>query len=103
MEINVNPASWLNLVNLLQSGEYVFWDGVEYPEIPYDDGDTYITLTRQQATRIDLLAYDYYGESNYFWVILLANNLDYPTDMYEGMVIRMPSADTVEALLQPSV
>lgn len=102
MQVNVDPASWLNLVDLLNYNNTIFWESTDYPEIPYSDTDTYVTLNLIYSKRIDLLAWDLYGNPNYFWVILLANNLDYPSDLYEGLTIRVPSKDVVDSLLQPA-
>lgn len=102
MDLSIDANSWLNLTNLLQSGEYIFWDQTEYPDIPLTVGDQYIQLTQQQASRIDLLAFDTYGDPVLLWVIMLANNIDYPSQMYEGMVIRLPAQDTIDSILQPN-
>lgn len=101
MQVNLDPSSWLNLINLLSSGEYLFWESVDFPEIPLLNTDSYIQINREQAKRIDLLAYDTYGDSGYFWFILLANNIDYPSELYEGMTIRLPAKETIDQLIQP--
>jgi len=100
MDVNIDQNSWLNLTDLLQSGQYIFWDQTEYPEVPLTDDDVYIQLSAQQAKRIDLLAYDTYGDPVLFWIIMIANNIDYPAQMYEGMTIRLPSQDTIDSILK---
>lgn len=99
MEVPIDSSSWLNMVDLLSSGEFVFWESTDYPEFPLDVSDTYIQVTLQYANRIDLLAFDTYGDSGYFWAILIANNLDYPSQVYEGMLLRLPAKDKIDSFL----
>ena len=99
MDLNVNPASWLNLSRLLEFNGVFFWDHIDLPDIPFSTDDTYVTLTADQAQRIDLVAYDYYGDTRYFWIILQANDVDLPNQFLEGQVIRIPSKDTIDQLL----
>jgi hypothetical protein len=62
----------------------------KYPEIPFSDTDIYIESVF--GDRLDLIAYDYYKSTDYYWVILVANNL--PGDsifVTPGAQIRIPS------------
>lgn len=61
----------------------------KYPEIPFSDRDIYIEAVF--GDRLDLIAYDYYKSTDYYWVILVANNL--PGDsifVKPGAQIRIP-------------
>jgi len=100
-EINISPGSWLNLTRLLDFKGLIFWDQTEYPEIPFSTDDTYVQLEQGQATRLDLIAYDFYDDPELMWVIQVANNLDLPNQAREGMVIRIPARETVDGLLRP--
>ncbi len=44
-----------------------------YPKIPISDSDKFIYIPR--GTRIDSLAYKYYGDSSLWWIISRANGL----------------------------
>lgn len=99
-QVGINKNSILNLTELLDFQGVLFWDQVDYPEIPLSDDDTYIQLTQQQAHRIDLIAHDFYGDSDFMWAIMLANNIDYPNQLVEGAVIRVPALDTVKSLIK---
>ena len=61
-----------------------------YPEIPADTNDIYIVTTI--TDRLDILAYNFYGDSTLYWVIAMANNLTgdslIPTP---GTQIRIPT------------
>lgn len=45
---------------------------VPFIEIPVRDTDKYETF-KVNKTRLDLLSYDYYGTSDYWWLIMQAN------------------------------
>jgi hypothetical protein len=47
-------------------------DLVPFAEIPKTSGDIYITYRHGQK-RLDQISYDYYGSSDYAWLILQAN------------------------------
>ena len=61
-----------------------------YPEIPVSDQDDYVIAVL--GDRIDLLAFDFYGDVALWWVIASANSL--PGDslyLEPGMQIRIPN------------
>lgn len=99
MQVSVDPGSWLNLTNLYNFNGVEFWGPTNYPDIPFSNDDTYIQLTQNQARRLDLLAFEFYGNSQLMWIILQANNLDLPNQVFDGMVLRLPSKDTVNQIL----
>jgi len=98
--VNVEQNSWLQLTELLEFQDYLFWDQTEYPDIPFDENDTYLQLTQQQALRLDLLAFDTYGDATLIWVIQLANNLELPNQAREGMILRLPAKETIDNILK---
>ncbi len=61
-----------------------------YPKIKPNDNDIYIIV--DTADRLDLLAYKYYSNTEYYWIIAVANNIN-NGDMYleGGTQIRIPS------------
>lgn len=101
MDLTVSTGSWLNLTQLLEFKGVIFWDQTEYPDIALSDDDTYIQLTDAQAHRIDLIAQDFYGDSELLWILQVANNVDLPNQFVEGQVIRIPAKATVSTLLAP--
>jgi hypothetical protein len=100
-EINVSTGSWLNLTELLEFRGIVFWGNTDYPEIPFSEDDTYIRLTQQQAKQIDLVAFDYLGDPELYWIICLANNKDMVNAFLENELIRIPPLRVVEQILTP--
>lgn len=99
-QVTVQSSSWLNLTRLLSFNGYLFWDNTEYPDIPFADQDTYIQLTDQQAKRIDLVAFDQYGDSNLMWILMLANDKLLPNDFLVGETIRVPVKTTIDTILK---
>ena len=67
-----------------------------YPDIPFSDTDSYVIAT--MGDRLDLLAFDFYGDSSLYWVIASANSISgdslYPDP---GMQLRIPS--NIQAIL----
>jgi hypothetical protein len=69
-------------------GEIYYQNNV-YPDVPINEEDSYIITTL--GDRLDLIAYDFYGDPTYWWVIASANSL--PGDSMIppiGMQLRIP-------------
>lgn len=69
-----------------------------YPEIPVTEQDDYVITVL--GDRLDLLAFDIYGDTSYWWVIASANSL--PGDslyLEPGTQLRIPN-DVVAAMNQ---
>lgn len=61
-----------------------------YPDIPLSPDDSYVIAVL--GDRLDLLAFDFYGDVSFWWVIAAANAL--PGDslnLEPGMQIRIPA------------
>ena len=85
-----------NNVEILKDSSGVrYYKGVKYPFIPFGDDDIYIIVN--YGDRLDLIAYDYYGSVDDYWVLMAAN--DIPRDSIfppPGTQLRIPS-DIVSA------
>lgn len=67
------------------------YTGTKYPRIPLNFGDIYVYA--EQGDRFDTLALQYYGNSEYWWVISIANE-DLKQDSYYlplNQQIRIPA------------
>jgi hypothetical protein len=61
-----------------------------YPEIPVTEEDDYVITVL--GDRLDLLAFDFYGDSSFWWIIASANSLSGDSIYLEpGLQIRIPS------------
>ena len=67
-----------------------YFESTIYPKVKPTDNDIYIIST--QSDRLDLLASKYYGNSSYWWIISVANNLnDASLSIEPGRQLRIPS------------
>ena len=61
-----------------------------YPNVSVTPQDTYIIT--KGTDRLDLIAYDFYGDSTLWWVIAMANNLEGDSIFVgDGVQLRIPS------------
>lgn len=68
------------------------------PTIPKSDEDIYI-YTRE-GDRLDLLAYEYYGTAEYWWVLAQCNHITDSWAIKPGIRFRIPpSVDYIKDLL----
>jgi nucleoid-associated protein YgaU len=90
MTVNVSNMSPLRFAELVTVDGVEFWNTIDLPTIPDQPGD--IVHTVKSTDRLDLLAYEYYGDPVAQWVIAVANDLEIlPTDLNAGDTIRIPS------------
>ena len=59
-----------------------------YPQIPIEDSDTFIYT--KDGDRFDTLAYKFYGDSTYWWIIAKANGIRGKLGLKPGTPIRIP-------------
>lgn len=82
-----------NGVILSENGKQ-FWKG---SKIPYDYTDTIVILAPKYNMQPDLLAYEFYGNTVYEWLILYYNNITDPwTQFVTGKTIRLPKLERVQ-------
>jgi len=62
-----------------------------YPTIPLDPSDIYVITTI--GDRLDSLAYSYYNDPTYYWIISIANNNITKGSLYPvpGTQLRIPT------------
>ena len=68
-----------------------YYKGKFYPNIPLSETDEYVITTI--GDRLDSLAYSYYNDVNYWWVIAAANNNATKGSMFPvpGTQLRIPT------------
>jgi hypothetical protein len=72
----------------LYDGRIVFRPKI-YPNIPFRDDDVYVAT--ELGDRLDTLAFDFYEDSTYWWIIASANNIHGAKFAFEpGTVLRIP-------------
>ena len=60
-----------------------YYKGKIYPDIPYLITDEYVITT--EGDRLDTIAYSYYGDSELWWIISVANN-----NITQGSIFPIP-------------
>lgn len=79
----------IKVTNNSQLGEQYYSNNV-YPQIPTTEDDTYVIAVL--GDRLDLMAFDFYGDPSFWWVIASANAL--PGDslyLEPGSQVRIPA------------
>lgn len=79
-----------------------FMDVAKFPEIPKLSDDVVMTINKTYQFRPDLLAFDLYGTSNFWWVFALRNPntiKDPIFDMLPGVRIYIPKKSTINNLI----
>lgn len=98
MSVSLTRFSRLKFANLLSEEGFEFWQTLYATEIGVHGDD--VTYIIRQNDRIDRLASSFYGDPVLWWVIALANNLEFlPTDLMEGQTLRIPSPRYVTTVL----
>ena len=98
MAISLGSRSRLRFKELLEINGVTFWELDELPVVPDQVDDIYYMVT--QTDRIDLLSTTFYGDSNMWWVIAVANNLNLlPSELVPGTTLRIPSPNYVANVL----
>lgn len=60
-----------------------------YPDIPQQSNDIYVAT--ETGDRLDTLAYQFYRDSNLWWIIAAANNIHgAPIAFKDGTILRIP-------------
>jgi nucleoid-associated protein YgaU len=91
MSVSIKKRSRLQFGTLLSMDGFEFWDLLELPTIPAQPDDT--TYQVLAGDRIDTLAFRFYGDPILWWVLAVANDLEFlPTDLQEGQTLRIPAA-----------
>ena len=100
MRITVDKNSWLTLAPLLDYDGFTFWDTPNFPDIEPQDKDVFVDVTDLYVGRLDLLAFDQYGDVNLWWAIALANKIDLiPSGVVLGMRLRIPNKAYLQRLI----
>lgn len=77
-----------NAKKVLSTGRTVLKSRI-YPNIALRDDDLYVAS--ETGDRLDTLAYQYYQDSNLWWIIASANNIhDGKLGLADGTVLRIP-------------
>lgn len=90
MAVNCPPKSRLRFAELTTIGGVEFWDMNDFATVPEQPDD--LRYEVQSIDRLDTLAYRFYGNSIFWWVIAIANDMELiEVELNEGTRLRIPS------------
>ncbi len=90
----LHKNSPLRFSSMISLDGFKFWQPVSLPK--FIERDTDILYDFVDGDTVWKLAYDRYGDTRLFWVILWANDIDLPeVDLYPGRTIRIPTRKRV--------
>ena len=90
MAVQVPPRSRLRFTDLLTVEGVEFWDMVDFPTVPEQPDDLQYEVTA--VDRLDTIAYAFYGQSLFWWVIAVANDMELiEVELNVGKTLRIPS------------
>lgn len=82
------------------SSRFVEW--WERYDTPHDTSDLVYVLEEKYVGRPDLLAYAFYGDTAYKWIIMQYNNILNPDELIAGVALLMPTKDKVSEAFKAS-
>jgi hypothetical protein len=77
-------------LNLLGNGKY--YETSKFPSAEALSEFTTIQIIANKFDRLDNLAHIHLGDSQYWWIIALFNNLDWAYSIQEGQVLKIPTS-----------
>lgn len=70
-------------------------------ELTEDSSDVFITVTQEYEKRPDLVSWNAYGTSDYWWVIYEFNSIRDPLfQLKAGQILRIPAIERVLAAIE---
>lgn len=93
-------AKLYNNIKINTTNNLSYYANAVYPEIEFSSEDKYIITSYED--RLDLLAYDYYGDESLWWIISRANPETTRRDSFfikSGVQIRIPDENIITSLL----
>jgi len=101
MAVNVAPSSRLLFNQFLSLDGYSFWDTLDLPDFVARPGDLKHTVAL--GDRLDILAFNFYKDAGFWWVIAWANGMEIlPTDLKKDSSIIIPDPQFVVNSLLPA-
>ena len=93
-------AKLYNNIKINTTNNLSYYANAVYPEIEFSSEDKYIITSYED--RLDLVAYDYYGDESLWWIISRANPETTRRDSFfikSGVQIRIPDENIITSLL----
>lgn len=82
------------------SSRFVEW--WERYDVPHDTSDLVYVLEERYVGRPDLLAYAFYGDTAYKWIIMQYNDILHPDELVAGLALLMPTNEKISGSFKVS-
>ncbi len=85
---------------IYENGDKLYQNNIVQLNIPKNlQSSIKITIEEQYEFRVDSLAYKYYNDERYYWVILSHNNIIDPFELEIGTILELPSKSVIDKAL----
>lgn len=91
--MSTNRYKYCDVVNI--NGQKVY-DLCKRISIPKTSINLYHKVQPKEANRLDLIAFNYYGDSTMWWLLAITNNIIDPFIIPAGLTIKIPRITSFE-------
>lgn len=91
----VNDVSRYRKLRRILENDEQYIETYEHLPVEKTATDVYHIVTLADVNRLDLIAYQYYGNPQMWWVIAEASEITDPFDIPIGTVVRIPQKTTL--------
>lgn len=67
-----------------------YYETFEFPNIDKSTIQTF-SIRVTDSDRLDTLAFKYFGDGSYYWIIMWFNDLSWPFDFISGQILEIPT------------
>ncbi len=95
--INIDVTSRCNYsVLYLDNKTGSYWGTRQPLRLREHSTDLFYQVTDATNKRLDLIAYQYYGDVRLWWIIAEFNNIGNPLEIKSGTILRIPTYERVQ-------
>ena len=88
-------SRYRNLDRILDDESNLYVETSEPVKVDKSPTDTFHIVTKKDENRLDLVSWQYYGNSLLWWVIAEASDIVNPFDVPRDTVLRIPDKSTI--------
>lgn len=90
-----HSSRYRRLSRLLDDEGNQYLETADRIEFPKRSDDSYHIVLAKDEDRLDLIAYQYYGNPLLYWIIAAASDIDDPLNVPAGTTLRIPSKQSL--------
>lgn len=65
------------------------------PEVFFSEFDQYWIVSESDRLNLPLIAYFFYQQAEYWWILAIANDISNPFQLKNGTILRIPSEEVI--------